>query len=189
MLQNCGIDTNGLLYRLLTRLPTCYGAQYARHLVSPLNLNKRVLSGLIYCSYWFEGLPPYIRSIEIRYPGYIGRTECISANNNHVSLYISPFFFLLGFTGRFVPGWRMTDASGGLLKMDYFLIKNKIRHKIIDKRWHLTVTLAIHVLALPTWTLIASNKCKDNYFYTVQGCYYSIKWLLVLLVYELCCPQ
>ncbi len=47
MLQNCGIDAHRHIYRLLTRPSTCYGAQYVRHLVSPLNQNRRVLSGLI----------------------------------------------------------------------------------------------------------------------------------------------
>ena len=37
ILQNCGIDVQRRLYRLLTRPSTCYGAQYVRHLVSPLN--------------------------------------------------------------------------------------------------------------------------------------------------------
>ena len=47
MLQNCGIDAHRRLSRLLTRLSTCYGAQYILHLVSPLYQNRRVLSVLI----------------------------------------------------------------------------------------------------------------------------------------------
>ncbi len=74
MFQHCRIDAHRLLYRLLTRLSTCFGAQYVRHLVSPLNKNRRVLSGLILLLF-ICGISA-IRSIEIR------SLDCIFFQNN-----------------------------------------------------------------------------------------------------------
>ncbi len=46
-MQNCGLDAHRCLSRLFTRPSTCYEAQYVCRLISPLNPNRRVLSGLI----------------------------------------------------------------------------------------------------------------------------------------------
>ena len=69
MLRNCGIDAYRRLYRLLSRPSTCYGEKYVPHLVSPLNQNRRLLSGLILLLF-ISGIS-VIRSMDFRHPDCI----------------------------------------------------------------------------------------------------------------------
>ena len=70
MLQNCGIDAHRRLSRLLKRPSTCYEAQNVRHLVSPLNQNRRVLSPASFLLLLISGISA-IRSIEFCMPGIV----------------------------------------------------------------------------------------------------------------------